>query len=187
MIWALSVPSGVAEAAGRNYQFFNGDVCRDRMLSSCLSQSGAMNYGTLFQNVYGSSNKWRAGSGNGSQNRCATNQGPIPQGTTSITFHSDSYAGTSVRGRVWALDSMRCVAGDPNSTLRTELFIHTEETSSRGQTCGSPYDERWCWDGPNDYYSQGCIKVSYTNVASIDTKWHAGSVSSPHVDVDPWN
>ena len=66
--------TGTAVAAGRNYQFYNGDVCRDRMLSSCLSQSGVMNYGTLFQGVYGSSTKWRAGSGNGSTNRCATNK-----------------------------------------------------------------------------------------------------------------
>jgi hypothetical protein len=183
----LSAIPTTALAAGRNYAFYNGDVCRDRMLSACLSQSGAMNYGTLFQNIYGSSTKWRSGSGDGSQNRCASNSGPIPQGTTSIITHYDNKSDGSIHGRAWQLGDMRCVQGDPNSTLRTQLFMHTEETPSQGQTCGSPYDEHWCWDGPSDYYSIGCVKVSHSDVATIDSKWHAGSVGSPVLTVDAWN
>ncbi len=173
-----------ALAAGRNYAFYNGDTCKNQNLSACLSRSGAMNYGTLFQNQYGSSNKWRGGSGNGSTNRCATNQGPIPMGTTSISPHYDNKSDGDIHGRAWKLADMRCDRYDPNSVLRTALFIHTEETSSQGQTCGTPYDERWCWDGASDYYSLGCVKVSHADVADIDTKWHAGSVSSPVLVVD---
>jgi hypothetical protein len=183
----LSTSTTTALAAGRNYQYYNGDVCYERMLQDCLSQSGAMNYGTLFQNIYGSATKWRGGSGNGSHDRCAINQGPIPKGTTSIVSHYDNKSSGDIRGRAWKLGDMRCMEDDPYSTLRTQLFLHTEETSDQGQTCGSPYDERWCWDGPSDYYSLGCVKVSHSDVATIDTKWHNGTVNSPTLAVDPWN
>jgi hypothetical protein len=182
VVWFMF--AGSAMAAGKDYAFYNGDTCKNGNLSACLSRSGAMNYGTLFLNSYGNSTKWRGGSGNGSTNRCATNQGPIPQGNASILTHYDNKNDGNIHGRAWQLSDMHCDPSDPNSTLRTALFLHTEETDTQGQTCGTPYDERWCWDGPNDYYSEGCVKVSHTDVAAVDSKWHAGSDGTPTLIVD---
>lgn len=128
--------------------------------------------------VYNSAT-WRAGSGQ-SRNDCATAVGWLPSGFYAIVQHSDSYAGTKIRGRVWQLSDKICSGGA--QTLRTELFIHSEETSSRGQVCGpAGTDFPFCWEGPNDYYSEGCIKLSHTDVAAADADWHAwGGVAGPN-------
>src|SRR5215467_5601043 len=72
---------------------------------------------------------WRAGSGNGSTNECLTNQGWLPSGNYSVTYHSQ-YNGTKIWGKVFALSNHVCSNG---SVTRTELFIHSEETVSGGQ------------------------------------------------------
>ena len=113
--------------------------------------------------------------------------GWLPAGNYSLLGHWDQYPGTKIQGRVWRLQDKRCNGG--TGTLRTELFIHSEETWTQGQTCGSPYDERFCWDGDGDYYSVGCIKVSRaapypSDLAKLDGNWHnwsglTGSFSLP--------
>jgi hypothetical protein len=174
-----------ALAAGRDYVFMNGDVCRARSISYCLSQTGSMGYGTLFQNFSAAGPKWRAGSGNGSTNRCATNAGPIPRGTATILQHQDNRPCCDIQGRAWQLSDMHCIPFDSSSTIRRELFIHTEENANQTQSCGSPYVEARCWDGQVDYLSVGCIKVKPSDIAIVDTKWHNGSDSTPKVSIDP--
>jgi hypothetical protein len=60
--------------------------------------------------------------------------------------------------------------------LRTELFIHSEETSDEGQYCPTPYDDPFCWEGDFDYYSHGCIKLAHappwpSDVAQANYDW----------------
>jgi hypothetical protein len=54
------------------------------------------------------------------------------------------------------------------------------QTANQGQLCGSPYNERYCWDGDMDYYSLGCIKVArgpvvngYSDLGRLDAFQHS--------------
>jgi hypothetical protein len=111
--------------------------------------------------------------------------GWLPAGYYSLLGHWDQYDQT-IKGRVWRLQDKRCNGG--TGTLRTELFIHSEETKYQGQTCFNPYIEAYCWDGDSDYYSLGCIKISRagspSNLGLLDGNWHnwsglTGSFSLP--------
>ena len=58
---------------------------------------------------------------------------------------------------------------------RTEMFVHSEETSSQGQ---DPNNEPFRWDGASDYYSLGCVKVArlpvvggYSDLGRLDTTY----------------
>lgn len=109
---------------------------------------------------------WRAGSGLNT-NACDKENGDgiggwLPNGWSDVSQMSHGWTGTLIKGRVWRLEDKACSDG----TLRTELFIHTEETSTQTQVCTPPAnDSPWCWDnypggaGTNDYFSVGCIKV----------------------------
>jgi hypothetical protein len=94
---------------------------------------------------------WRAGSGNGSTDSCASNAGWLPNGRYGgklITgFDGD------INGIVFQLNDKKCGTGE---TKRTELFIHSEMTPSGGQ---NPNVESERWDGRSDYKSLGCIKL----------------------------
>jgi hypothetical protein len=118
-------------------------------------RNSSLIHGTIIYNcdVSTCSASWRGGSGSGKDACQKNNWAPI--GTYDSAFHSDSYAGSAIRGRVWRMSDYQC----SNGVRRTELFIHSEETSSQGQSCGSG-DQPFCWEGPNDYYSFGCIKIS---------------------------
>lgn len=141
---------------------------------------------------------WRAGSGE-NQNPCDKSipsdpdGGWLPNGWYDVLGHWNTYAGTAIWGRVWRLADKYCSDGQ---TLRTELFIHTEETSSGTQDC-QPYSENdrpQCWDdypnnnGTNDYYSVGCIKVRRqspedgwpNDLGSVHTTWHDLGGGSQH-------
>lgn len=115
----------------------------------------------------------RSGSGNGNLDECVTNAGPLPDGDYSSNlapYHTDTFSGSAIYGRVVRLQNKVCY----NGTNRTALFIHTEETSSAG--IGTTEPQRW--DGNSDYYSQGCIKLSRgenggTNgIGVLDWWWH---------------
>ncbi len=178
---ASPIPTPEAAAAGWGANFYNGDVCaywHGVLGSACLyanSGSSMMTYGTLslsFDARMPYDRQVRAGSGNGSTNRCATNQGPLPQNNYGIS-HYDNYSGV-IQGRVWFHNSSWCKPWEPGGggVLRTELFTHSEETASQTQ---SSTDERYRWDGASDYYSAGCIKVSTGkngNLGTIDNDWH---------------
>jgi hypothetical protein len=105
---------------------------------------------------------YRAGSGL-NRNECDSAAydnvgGWLPHGYYNLWGHYDHYTGSLIQGRVWRLQDKRCNGG--TGTLRTDLFIHSEETWDNRQACQSPYIERFCWDNDNDYYSLGCIKIS---------------------------
>jgi peptidoglycan hydrolase-like protein with peptidoglycan-binding domain len=103
---------------------------------------------------------YRAGSGT-MTNECTTAKGWLPTATYSIGGHWRNYNGSLVKGYAIRLADKRCNNG--KGTLRTELFIHSEMTSSGGQ--GSTEARRW--DGVNDYKSNGCIKRHPNDIKSL--------------------
>jgi hypothetical protein len=103
----------------------------------------------------------RAGSGSGTD-ACQHNNW-IPRGNYNVLWHDDYYGGSAIQGRVWRLSDYQC----SNGVRRTELFVHSEENSGQGQTCGSPdADYPFCWEDASDYYSYGCIKLARQPVPS---------------------
>ncbi len=105
---------------------------------------------------------YRAGSGT-STDECWVGKGWLPYGWYDFLGMWDYYNGGKIFGRVFRLTDKTCRNG---STRRTELFIHTEETPSLGQNCSY---EPQCWNGDSDYYSAGCVKVSYPNNGAPNT------------------
>ena len=147
---ALAAPSS---ADGWRFTFY-----KQSNLSSTLTFGWTDPYDGL---VY--SDSWRAGSGV-STDTCWINHGWLPSGSYSTVGHFDSYD-SDIKGRVWQLSDRQCY----NGTWRTALFIHTEESPWQGQWC-----EPWCWDGAHDYYSNGCIKISYPyDIAALHSRYHA--------------
>jgi hypothetical protein len=118
---------------------------------------------------------FRAGSGT-STNECYLSHGWLPTGWYDIVGHFDHYNASLIKGRVWQLSDKRCMGG--TGTLRTELFIHSEETPDGGQYCPTAGDDPFCWEGAFDYYSNGCIKLAHappypSDVAYADNDWDA--------------
>jgi hypothetical protein len=128
------------------------------------------------------SRSWRSGSGV-STDPCAKGKGWLPNGVYDVPFMSDGYSGSVIAGRVWRLQDKKCSDG----TVRTELFVHSEETSGNGQSCTSGNsDDQWCWDGTpngeatNDYKSLACIKVrrgstehsKSNDLPTVHSDWH---------------
>jgi hypothetical protein len=119
---------------------------------------------------------WRAGSGAGSTDECASGVGWLPAGYYNLVAHYDHYDGTKIKGRVWHLNDKPCW----NGTLRGELFIHSEETADNGQYCPTIYDDPFCWEGDFDYKSAGCIKLSRAAPYPSD-------LGQAHSDWDGWS
>ncbi|HEX5467745.1 MAG TPA: hypothetical protein VFW80_01710 [Gaiellaceae bacterium] len=127
---------------------------------------------------------WRAGSGT-SKDECELGNGWLPAGWYSLRGHWKDYDASKIKGRVWYVQDKVCRNG---LTQRTQLFIHSEETASRGQSCTSVYDDRFCWERESDYYSDGCIKVarpspvaSFPNdLGSAHSTYHDYGGSSKH-------
>jgi len=123
---------------------------------------------------------WRAGTG--STTACnQVGRGWLPVGWYDTWGHWDNYDGL-IKGRVFYLQDKRCGDG----TLRTELFIHSEETASNGQYCPSGYDDPYCWESWIDYYSSGCIKLAHANngfpdaIGAAHWEWHNRFGSGAH-------
>lgn len=135
---------------------------------------------------YYASQSWRAGSGV-SQDACWIGHGWLPVGTYDLWGHWDNYNGV-IAGRVFYLQNKPCW----NGTWRTELFVHSEETAAQGQYCPTAGDDPYCWEGPSDYYSNGCIKVSRAGFPSdlrlVHDGWHARSGDHRHgyFTIDDW-
>ncbi|MFH9862013.1 hypothetical protein [Streptomyces sp. NPDC017202] len=108
---------------------------------------------------------YRAGSGNGSKNACASLRGWLPDGTYKVEFHRTNFDG-DINGYVIKLSDKRCRNNGASGTKRTALFVHSEMKPNGGQ--GRIESERW--DGPGDYYSQGCIKLKPADIKNLFAK-----------------
>ena len=91
-----------------------------------------------------------------------------------MLWHDDNYPGSKIQGRVWRLSDYQC----SNGVRRTELFVHSEETSGQGQSCGpSGTDYPFCWESDHDYYSLGCVKLARrptpSDLGRVDNFVHA--------------
>ncbi|MFE7775843.1 hypothetical protein ACFU5O_18450 [Streptomyces sp. NPDC057445] len=108
---------------------------------------------------------WRAGSGLGVKNECTKNRGWLPNGYYDVTLYMQ-YNGSAIKGVVFKLSDKKCAAG---TATRTELFIHSEMTRTGGQ--GGIESQRWTDRNPNDYLSQGCIKLNPTDVKALAAQY----------------
>lgn len=103
--------------------------------------------------------------------------------------HTEANGGSVVKGTAWLIRNT--LYGGTSTTApsyancnadadweRSELLIHSEMTDAHGSLC-----EAWCWDGPIDYQSFGCIKLSFASIhnnlnqtfgvsPSFDWYWH---------------
>ena len=105
---------------------------------------------------------YRAGSGNGSTNPCATAKGWLPNGKYNVEFHRTNFDGI-INGYVIKVSDKRCRNNGASGTKRTELFVHSEMKPNGGQ--GRIESERW--DGTSDYYSNGCIKLKPADIKNL--------------------
>ncbi|MCB5167749.1 hypothetical protein LG634_23320 [Streptomyces bambusae] len=105
---------------------------------------------------------YKAGSGQ-TTNTCTLNKGWLPNGTYNIEFHRTNFDGI-INGYVIKISDKKC----HNGTKRTELFIHSEMRPNGTQ--GTIESERWTNSNPNDYYSNGCIKLNPGNIKNLFSK-----------------
>jgi len=197
---AVLVAPAPAAQAQRSCHYF--EFVKGTNINSTLRWWYTDQYGRCNRSV-----EWRAGSGT-STNACLRNAGWLPNGWYDLADgsnapqpigHVNQYTGSSIFGRVWHLQDKRCSDG----TLRTELFIHTEEKPNNGQYCTSDPDDLQCWDstpaysgassGTNDYYSQGCIKVRRPSdegnwpdaMSDVHSTWHNLGGGAGHGEARP--
>ncbi len=113
---------------------------------------------------------WRAGSGyfRTSTNACRKNRGWLPDGTYRPTLFRD-YPGNLIKGKAIYLGQKRCA----NGTLRTDLFIHTEQGPGSRQCADRRGDQLCRWEYPkiNDYRSFGCVKLSPSAMRELYAAW----------------
>ena len=114
--------------------------------------------------------QWRAGAGyfRDSTNACAKNRGWLPDGGYRPTLFRD-YGGNLIKGRAIYLGQKRCA----NGTLRTDLFIHTEQGAGSRQCADRRGDQLCRWEYPkiDDYRSYGCIKLSPGDLHELYDAW----------------
>lgn len=114
--------------------------------------------------------QWRAGSGyfRDSTNACAKNRGWLPDGGYRPTLFRD-YGGNLIKGRAIYLGQKRCA----NGTMRTDLFIHTEQGAGSRQCADRRGDQVCRWEYPkiNDYRSYGCVKLSPGDLRELYDAW----------------
>ncbi|MGW1408323.1 L,D-transpeptidase family protein [Streptomyces sp. NPDC002403] len=106
---------------------------------------------------------YKAGSGQ-VKNTCAVGKGWLPNAGASkpyaVQWHRKNFDGI-INGFVIKISDRKC----HNGTKRTELFIHSEMKPNGKQ--GTIESERWTNSGPNDYYSNGCIKLNPTDIKDL--------------------
>jgi hypothetical protein len=114
--------------------------------------------------------EWRAGSGyfRNATNSCVRNRGWLPNGTYQPRLFAD-YHGNLIKGRAIYLGQKACAHG----TLRTALFIHTEQGAHNTQCANGPGDQVCRWEYPqiNDYRSYGCVKLSPHDLRELYDAW----------------
>ncbi|MEO5708812.1 MAG: hypothetical protein ABIQ59_03215 [Nocardioidaceae bacterium] len=113
---------------------------------------------------------WRAGAGyfRDSTDACRKNNGWLPDGTYQPRLARD-YGGNLIKGRAIYLGQKQCA----NGTMRTDLFIHTEQGAGSRQCANRPGDQVCRWEYPriNDYRSYGCIKLSPGDLHELYDAW----------------
>ncbi|MET8828028.1 L,D-transpeptidase family protein [Streptomyces sp. NPDC004610] len=102
---------------------------------------------------------YKAGSGT-TTNACSVGRGWLPNGSYKIEFHRKNFDGI-INGYVIKVSDKRCSGG----TQRTELFIHSEMKPNGKQ--GTIESEKWTNSNPNDYYSNGCIKLNPSHIKNL--------------------
>ncbi|MER7049232.1 L,D-transpeptidase family protein [Streptomyces jumonjinensis] len=105
---------------------------------------------------------FRAGSGS-ITNECTTGKGWLPNGTYTLGQHTRTYDGTKIKGYAIRLPDKKCHNG--TGRARTALFIHSEMNRNGSQ--GSTEQRRWTDTNPNDFYSEGCIKLRPADIRSL--------------------
>jgi hypothetical protein len=113
---------------------------------------------------------WRAGSGftRRSTDACRRNDGWLPDGSYRPRLYAD-YWGSLIKGRAIGLGQKPCA----NGTMRTDLFIHTEQ-GARSRQCPDTRGDQACrWEYPriDDYRSYGCIKLSPADLRELWRAW----------------
>ena len=127
---------------------------------------------------------WRAGSGftRHSTNACRRNDGWLPNGYYAPRLHAN-YHGSLIKGRAISLGAKQCA----NGTLRTDLFIHTEQGDRNRQCPDRPGDQVCRWEYPriDDYRSYGCIKLRPHDLKELYDAWrqHFDLGADPRVRV----
>jgi len=126
---------------------------------------------------------WKAGSGQ-TTNECnkwrrtGDKGGWLPAGSYVLKGMFDNYDGSLIKGRAFWFEDKVCNDG---VTLRSELFIHTEETRSQTQSCPTSGDDPWCWEATWDFISNGCIKVEAPhNIGTAHWYYHNTGGDSRH-------
>ncbi|MFJ1610732.1 peptidoglycan-binding protein [Streptomyces sp. NPDC088253] len=107
---------------------------------------------------------YRAGSGV-NKKVCTTGEGWLPNATYTLGLHSRTYNGRLIKGYAIRLADKRCNNNGTTGRRRTELFIHSEMTRTGGQ--GSGEHQKWTERNPNDFYSNGCIKLRPNDIKSM--------------------
>lgn len=123
------------------------------------------------------STSYRSGSGSGSNDPCLTGQGRLPAGWYDTAWEDFGRSKNDlIKGRVIGIQNMQC----PSGQWRIELFMHTEETATNGQSCPTSGDDPYCWEGVsgsiNDWKSDGCIKVAHPTDISSLASWFDFSI-----------
>ncbi|MGW2089027.1 L,D-transpeptidase family protein [Streptomyces sp. NPDC001880] len=119
---------------------------------------------------------YRANSGMGSKDTCLSNEGWLPDGTYKVKGHETNRGGwnynpnVQIQGYAIQLEDKTCTpkAGQKPVT-RTDMFIHSEMLADGTQAIDVPLkdDDFWRWDADFDYKSNGCIKLTPTDLKDL--------------------
>ncbi|MGW0701641.1 L,D-transpeptidase [Streptomyces sp. NPDC002867] len=113
---------------------------------------------------------YRAGSGNGSTNECAKNAGWLPTGTYNVGKQTTRKDGgpKGINGYAIPVSNKWCKPKPGQRKVqRDALFIHSEMRSNGKPGRPTNGDNPYAWDGPRDYYSLGCIKLSDKHIRDL--------------------
>ncbi|MGW2183449.1 L,D-transpeptidase family protein [Streptomyces sp. NPDC001732] len=116
---------------------------------------------------------YRAGSGMGITNECASGEGWLPNGTYKVKGHEtnrNSGLQTGIKGYAIQLEDKYCTPKPGQKQVKRDaLFIHSEMLSDGTQAVDVPLmsDDYYRWDGDIDYKSWGCIKIKPTDIKDL--------------------
>ncbi|MFF7369860.1 peptidoglycan-binding protein [Streptomyces tricolor] len=116
---------------------------------------------------------YRAGSGLGSKDECASGKGWLPSGTYRIKGHetsrNDGWYKTGIKGYALQFEDKYCKPQRGRKPVkRTSLFIHSEMLADGTQAIDTPFtDDYYRWNGAIDYTSWGCIKLAPGDIKDL--------------------